>query len=128
MKVPRPLVIGDVVTFSYETFARKGEFVNPTIFQIRSDVTWPEVVHNSILEEQHNTSHNNSINNMKEKNGKEKVLRNNAHRYWTTKTMRLFFKNVAKKKKLDPLLADTWYSIAPYEIKQLEVHFIVFKF
>jgi hypothetical protein len=35
---------GDVVTFSYETFARRDVPVNPTIFRLRSDLSWDDLV------------------------------------------------------------------------------------
>jgi hypothetical protein len=48
-----PPAIGDVVTFSYESHARRDLPVNPKIFRIRTDVTWEEVVYNSSLERQY---------------------------------------------------------------------------
>jgi hypothetical protein len=35
---------GDVVTFSYEKHPKQTTPINPTIFRIRKDVTWEEVV------------------------------------------------------------------------------------
>ena len=36
--------IGDVVTFSYESFSRRDTPVNPIIYRTRSDVLWDDVV------------------------------------------------------------------------------------
>ena len=41
---------GDVVTFSYDDYSRKALPVNPTIFQIRQDLAWDDVVRNFLRE------------------------------------------------------------------------------
>lgn len=43
--------------------------------------------------------------------------------YWTSekgRNMREFFENIARRRNLDPLVADTWYSISRSEIKDLQ--------
>lgn len=37
---------GEVVTFSYDTMARRDIPTSPRIFRIRKDVSWEEVVQN----------------------------------------------------------------------------------
>lgn len=41
---PRPL-LGDIVTFSYDSFARRAVPVNPKISRIRIDISWEHVTH-----------------------------------------------------------------------------------
>ena len=43
---------GDIVTFSYDDFSRKALPVNPTIFQIRQDLAWDDVVANYLRDPQ----------------------------------------------------------------------------
>eukprot|EP00026_Physarum_polycephalum_P001430 Phypoly_transcript_01431.p1 GENE.Phypoly_transcript_01431~~Phypoly_transcript_01431.p1 ORF type:complete len:429 (+),score=43.62 Phypoly_transcript_01431:2047-3333(+) len=43
--------IGEVVTFSYERYGHKEYFVNPTVYQVRSDISWNDVVQNSKTEQ-----------------------------------------------------------------------------
>ena len=104
--VPR-ITIGDVATFSYENFAKKSEFVNPTIFRIRTDVTWPEVVYNS--------RESQTWSKVKERE------RRSARRFWTEKAMRGVLEESANKKQMDPLLPDTWFHISPADVEQVEV-------
>jgi hypothetical protein len=47
--IPTPNV-GDVVTFSYEIHARRELPVNPEIYRVRTDVSWEEVILNSLKE------------------------------------------------------------------------------
>lgn len=44
---------GDVVTFSYEVHARRELPVNPVIERVRFDVSWEDVVLNSIKEKKY---------------------------------------------------------------------------
>lgn len=37
---------GDVVTFSYESNSRRDAPVNPTIYRVRTDLSWDDVVLN----------------------------------------------------------------------------------
>ena len=43
VEVPR-LSVGDVVTFSYESFSRKHIPVNPIIHRLRTDLSWHHVI------------------------------------------------------------------------------------
>ena len=38
--------VGDVVSFSFEIYARRDVPARPTIYRIRTDVSWEDVVHN----------------------------------------------------------------------------------
>lgn len=37
------LKIGDVVSFSYSSFSRRGSPANPTVYKKRDDVAWSEI-------------------------------------------------------------------------------------
>lgn len=45
-----PPSVGDIVSFSAESFSRRAAPVGPRIFRIRTDVSWDDVVANSISE------------------------------------------------------------------------------
>ena len=45
------LAVGDVVSFSYENYARRDLPVNPKIYRVRTDLSWQEVVYSSVKEE-----------------------------------------------------------------------------
>jgi hypothetical protein len=45
--IPTPAV-GDVVSFSYEGNARREMPVSPKIYRIRTDLSWDDVVHNVV--------------------------------------------------------------------------------
>lgn len=47
---PVPPESGDIVSFSCENHARSEVPVNPKIYRIRQDLTWPEVVRNEAEE------------------------------------------------------------------------------
>lgn len=118
------IAVGDVVTFSY----KKGEeYANATIYQIRTDLSWAEIVKND-NNYNNNTSKNiisdneiqsNNNNNSSPPKNSTKI---NTKRSWTESTMRLYLENVAKKKNLDPLLPETWYNISPASIHKTEVY------
>lgn len=40
--------LGDVVTFSYESNIRRDIPVHPKIYRIRTDISWEEVMYNSL--------------------------------------------------------------------------------
>lgn len=46
----RKLDVGDVVTFSYESNARRDVPIGPKIYRIRTDLSWREVVANTAAE------------------------------------------------------------------------------
>lgn len=48
--LPNLPAIGDVVTFSFESQARKDIPVNPVVYRIRSDVAWEDIVNNFLKE------------------------------------------------------------------------------
>jgi hypothetical protein len=49
VEIPTPR-IGEVVTFSYETMARRDVPTNPRIYRIRKDLSWEDVVANYLRE------------------------------------------------------------------------------
>ena len=40
------IAIGDIVSFSFETYSRRDTPVHPKILRIRQDITWQNVIHN----------------------------------------------------------------------------------
>lgn len=44
----QPLHVGDVVTFSFSTYSTTGKPIEPTILQVRKDISWRDVVVDSI--------------------------------------------------------------------------------
>lgn len=45
--------------------------------------------------------------------------------HWTKQNMEEFFKKIAKSKNLDPLLAETWYSMPIDVIRATKVIFLI---
>eukprot|EP00026_Physarum_polycephalum_P001974 Phypoly_transcript_01978.p1 GENE.Phypoly_transcript_01978~~Phypoly_transcript_01978.p1 ORF type:complete len:752 (+),score=127.08 Phypoly_transcript_01978:45-2300(+) len=91
---------GDIVTLEYESYSRKSAPVNPTIVRIRTDLRWEDVVADFVISDP-------------QRNAKNYVTKPKG--YWTDesgKNLRNFFEEFAKSKNLDPLLAETWYSIS----------------
>lgn len=114
---------GDVVTFWFESFSRNAVPVKPTIYRIRTDIAWKDVMHN----------HAKDISQSQMLNGTSNVLHYSyflvetsqkaigviPFGYWTTekgKNMRKFFERFAKSRDSDPLLPETWYSIVRSDI------------
>lgn len=52
VRIPKPS-IGDVVTFSFDSYARRDLPVNPKIYRIRTDISWDDVQHNYAKEKQY---------------------------------------------------------------------------
>lgn len=50
--IPTPDV-GEVVSFFYETNARREKPVNPRVYRVRADISWEEVVYNFVEESEH---------------------------------------------------------------------------
>jgi len=50
-----PLAVGDVVTFSYESYSRREVPLNPKIQRVRTDLSWEEVLQNEAQETFHRT-------------------------------------------------------------------------
>ena len=50
MKTDRKPIRGDVVTFSFQNYAKFVAPVNPTIEKIRTDLSWDDVVMNHFIE------------------------------------------------------------------------------
>eukprot|EP00026_Physarum_polycephalum_P001538 Phypoly_transcript_01540.p1 GENE.Phypoly_transcript_01540~~Phypoly_transcript_01540.p1 ORF type:complete len:1069 (+),score=95.14 Phypoly_transcript_01540:45-3251(+) len=106
--IPTPPV-GSVVTFSYESNARRDDPVHPQIFRLRSDLQWEDVVYNAIRDKKYLSGHLRTAGFTSRPPG-----------YWTPKNMRLFMESFAKSKNLDPLLPETWYKISPREFLKLK--------
>eukprot|EP00026_Physarum_polycephalum_P001261 Phypoly_transcript_01262.p1 GENE.Phypoly_transcript_01262~~Phypoly_transcript_01262.p1 ORF type:complete len:970 (+),score=114.54 Phypoly_transcript_01262:138-3047(+) len=92
------LSVGDVVSFSYENYARRDLPMNAKIYRIRTDISWPEVVYSSVKEE-------------KFLSGAVAGFTTQPPNYWTKANMRKFMENAARARQLDPLRAETWYSL-----------------
>eukprot|EP00026_Physarum_polycephalum_P000538 Phypoly_transcript_00539.p1 GENE.Phypoly_transcript_00539~~Phypoly_transcript_00539.p1 ORF type:complete len:959 (+),score=132.38 Phypoly_transcript_00539:57-2933(+) len=102
----KKLTVGDVVTFSYESNARRDVPISPKIYRIRTDLSWREVVENAAAEKKFLNEHV-PVNFTSKPQG-----------HWSPKNMRKFLENFAKAKNLDPLLPETWSKIQPREIHE----------
>eukprot|EP00026_Physarum_polycephalum_P001524 Phypoly_transcript_01526.p1 GENE.Phypoly_transcript_01526~~Phypoly_transcript_01526.p1 ORF type:complete len:780 (-),score=98.01 Phypoly_transcript_01526:986-3034(-) len=100
VEVPIPLTGGDVVTFSFEVNARRDLPVNPKIYRIRTDVSWPEIVQNYKRDQQFLSD-----------SSQVAGFKSQPLGHWTKKTMRNFMEKFAKLWKMDPLVPDTWYRL-----------------
>eukprot|EP00026_Physarum_polycephalum_P002023 Phypoly_transcript_02027.p1 GENE.Phypoly_transcript_02027~~Phypoly_transcript_02027.p1 ORF type:complete len:816 (+),score=61.48 Phypoly_transcript_02027:208-2655(+) len=88
--IPTP-AIGDIVSFSHDSFSRGDLPLNPVIYRVRSDLLWE--------------NDNTSVSSM-------------ADDYWTPRNMRLFMENFTKNKAMGPLRPDTSSLISEKEIRQ----------
>eukprot|EP00026_Physarum_polycephalum_P003600 Phypoly_transcript_03613.p1 GENE.Phypoly_transcript_03613~~Phypoly_transcript_03613.p1 ORF type:complete len:792 (+),score=79.66 Phypoly_transcript_03613:110-2377(+) len=98
--IPAPAK-GDIVTFSYEVHARRELPVNAEIYRVRTDLSWKDVLLNSLRESKSLNTHLENFTNQ-------------PPGYWSNELMRAYMEDVAKKFDMDPLLPSTWYSI-PYQ-------------
>eukprot|EP00026_Physarum_polycephalum_P002429 Phypoly_transcript_02435.p1 GENE.Phypoly_transcript_02435~~Phypoly_transcript_02435.p1 ORF type:complete len:884 (+),score=75.70 Phypoly_transcript_02435:120-2771(+) len=95
IELPSP---GDIVTFSYEAFARRDVPVNPTIFRIRTDLAWDDLVERATRSKKY-------LNETSE----VKELNTLVQGQWTLRTMRQYMENFARGRNMDPLEPKTWY-------------------
>eukprot|EP00026_Physarum_polycephalum_P003961 Phypoly_transcript_03978.p1 GENE.Phypoly_transcript_03978~~Phypoly_transcript_03978.p1 ORF type:complete len:727 (+),score=78.73 Phypoly_transcript_03978:92-2272(+) len=103
--LPSP-AIGDVVTFSCDNFSRQELPVSPKIIRIRTDVLWEDVVLNLATEK-------------RQLNSQSLVFGDYTVKpagFWNLKNMRKFLEDFARKRKLDPHVASTWYNLTAKEI------------
>eukprot|EP00026_Physarum_polycephalum_P003660 Phypoly_transcript_03673.p1 GENE.Phypoly_transcript_03673~~Phypoly_transcript_03673.p1 ORF type:complete len:675 (+),score=95.36 Phypoly_transcript_03673:213-2237(+) len=102
--------IGDIVTLEYESHARKDVPVGPKIVRIRTDVSWEDVLRDYARD-----------NSLRKSNTKE--LWNLADR----KKARKFFEDFATGMGMDPLIAETWYSIPRQLLEERGAHPSLFR-
>eukprot|EP00026_Physarum_polycephalum_P001621 Phypoly_transcript_01623.p1 GENE.Phypoly_transcript_01623~~Phypoly_transcript_01623.p1 ORF type:complete len:1048 (-),score=160.89 Phypoly_transcript_01623:116-2998(-) len=105
VQIPTPSP-GDVVSFSYDMHTRRDLPVNPVIYKLRNDLSWEDVVRNHVQEEKHILER------------KSEHFRTKPHGHWNIRNMQSLMEQIAKEKNMDPLLAETWYSLSPSEIRQ----------
>lgn len=123
--------VGDVVTFSYSANARREVPVDPTITRVRHDLRWEHVLAEDYKQSHLHQSRSDSIG---AELSHEVANYSEPSGHWSDKgiseknksNMRNFFENIARRRNLDPLLPDTWYSIPRKEVEQTRVspHFI----
>lgn len=120
------IAVGDVVTFSFEKYAHKKEFfINPIIYQLRTDLSWEDVVANAIahLEPFYPFSFSNQktcVATAATKTPHHLLFtkkpfcktKKNAQRRWTEESMRLFLEDVARKYNMEPTNPDTWKKLS----------------
>lgn len=97
--ITRPRV-GDVISFTYESHARRSAPVGPKIIRRRTDLTWQDVVHSSKRD---------GLQAFLSESSKVKGFSSRPIGHWTSKAMRTFLENFAKNRNLDPLDPHTWY-------------------
>ena len=135
---------GDIVTFSYDSYARRSEPVNPSIIRIRQDMTWDDVVRN--YESEAPVQDPNTGNLLSELyhfstlfllsllfladfpflETPTKIMKytEQPQGHWTSKSgsnLRFFFEEFAKNRSLDPHLPETWYNISRQAIGEVPV-------
>eukprot|EP00026_Physarum_polycephalum_P001397 Phypoly_transcript_01398.p1 GENE.Phypoly_transcript_01398~~Phypoly_transcript_01398.p1 ORF type:complete len:808 (+),score=111.44 Phypoly_transcript_01398:465-2888(+) len=101
--IPTPK-IGQIVTFSYERRTHTDQPINPSIVKVREDLSWRDVVQNSHKEKKYLNEYSNVL---------PLDLR-------ASQRMRQYLENYAKSKQMDPLLPETWYSLAYSAIQQFQ--------
>jgi hypothetical protein len=124
--VPRPK-IGDIVTFSYDSFARRELPVNPKICRIRTDLQWLDVL--SSTEKLYFTgmsflkllSYLLLAKMSRLDTATTQGFTTKPIGHWTRKNMRLFLERLAKNRGMDPLVADTWYNTLRREMNEITV-------
>eukprot|EP00026_Physarum_polycephalum_P002112 Phypoly_transcript_02116.p1 GENE.Phypoly_transcript_02116~~Phypoly_transcript_02116.p1 ORF type:complete len:954 (+),score=114.83 Phypoly_transcript_02116:59-2920(+) len=100
--VPK-LEVGDIVSFSYDSYGRGHAPVNPKVYRIRTDLSWEDVCRNYASERMHLNAHL-QVSGFATESRKE----------MSTNSMRSYMEYLAAQSKKDPLLPDTWYNF-PYE-------------
>ena len=131
-----PIKKGDIVTFIYESYSRNSVPLKPEICRVRRDKTWTHVVRDFSASVPKKTVLNSTIlllhsvltlfrcfidTNV---DSSQEIVRFSPkpHRFWTSDNRhnaRLFFENVARSRKMDPLVAENWY---PLTNKIIESH------
>eukprot|EP00026_Physarum_polycephalum_P000948 Phypoly_transcript_00949.p1 GENE.Phypoly_transcript_00949~~Phypoly_transcript_00949.p1 ORF type:complete len:1118 (+),score=84.56 Phypoly_transcript_00949:49-3402(+) len=103
------LAIGDVVSFSYESGARRELPVNPQIYRVRTDIEWEDVVESAANEQRF-------------LNDSSAVPGFTSHPlyHWNLKNMRSLLESLAKNKSMDPLSPETWYNLNSSAIRELK--------
>eukprot|EP00026_Physarum_polycephalum_P003804 Phypoly_transcript_03819.p1 GENE.Phypoly_transcript_03819~~Phypoly_transcript_03819.p1 ORF type:complete len:654 (+),score=64.41 Phypoly_transcript_03819:47-2008(+) len=94
--------LGAIVSVSFDNAARRDAPVNAKVYRVRRDVEWEDVVRNAM--------YNKDLSQIQVNFSSRPVG------HWTGKNMRLMLMNVAKSKRMDPLIADTWYQISSNEL------------
>eukprot|EP00026_Physarum_polycephalum_P002957 Phypoly_transcript_02966.p1 GENE.Phypoly_transcript_02966~~Phypoly_transcript_02966.p1 ORF type:complete len:695 (+),score=87.59 Phypoly_transcript_02966:171-2087(+) len=105
---------GSIVTLQFDHFSRHEIPVNPTFVRIRTDVIWEEIVRNYALSGP-NTLNFHSHGIMK--------FSSKPMYYWTSGNLankKKFLENFARKRGLDPLLPQTWYSFSKTDFTKEE--------
>jgi hypothetical protein len=115
--IPTPK-IGQVVTFSYETMARRDVPTNPKIYRVRDDVDWNDLVHNFYKEKKVlNGTSSYSLFFFFPPRISLSIIIERSHvtafaikekGYWTPENMRAYLEDFAKSRNMDPLLPETW--------------------
>eukprot|EP00026_Physarum_polycephalum_P002644 Phypoly_transcript_02652.p1 GENE.Phypoly_transcript_02652~~Phypoly_transcript_02652.p1 ORF type:complete len:698 (+),score=61.56 Phypoly_transcript_02652:137-2095(+) len=96
--------LGDIVSFSYDESSRLDIPNHPSVFRIRTDIEWDDVVSSSCTE----------------KSGTSAVFKTKPLHYWTEGNLRKHLEQIALSMNLDPLLASTWHTITPSKLADFE--------
>eukprot|EP00026_Physarum_polycephalum_P001768 Phypoly_transcript_01770.p1 GENE.Phypoly_transcript_01770~~Phypoly_transcript_01770.p1 ORF type:complete len:893 (+),score=154.72 Phypoly_transcript_01770:58-2736(+) len=101
---------GEVVTFSYESSARREIPLGPRILRVRGDLTWEDVVRMDSAQ---------GASQLSGSTAKSFGYAPKPTRYWTSEkgaNMRTVFEAIAKNGNFDPLVAENWYEYTPADI------------
>lgn len=119
--------MGDVVTFTYDSFSPKSIPTRPKIYRIRTDTTWKEILrdfaqNNPQIQPLAGIGTQNTISMLIIIESSRKTLGSAApvpFNYWSAKTgmnMRAYFERFARENKFDPLIAENWYAVPAHKI------------
>ena len=133
---------GDVVTFTYDDYSRRDTPFNARIYRVRDDLSWEEVVQRYLRDTPHaqalpltgtlllslppfycllifflGRSH------------AALDFKQQKHSYWTanhSKNARSFFENFARRRNMDPLIPENWYSVSWKTIQNIKVEILIY--
>lgn len=116
---------GDVVTFSYNV--RNAVMVEPRVTRVRKDLEWQDVLHSHFQDSPNGniiriTTH--IVLTFELEATKTALNFSTSSEYWTSKrgrNTRVLLENIARSKNMDPLLAQTWYSIPRQLVMDVQV-------
>lgn len=115
-----PVKKGDIVTLAYESYTRSLTPVNPTIIRIRTDVSWKDISSGSSAQAQLNGTVLflvDTLTNFTQHEFSEPSLRGVGFGHQPSfdeekrKQLRGYLEGFARNLGLDPLIAESWYSI-----------------
>lgn len=112
------LQVGNIVTFTCDSFSPHGVPTLPTIIKIRKDVDWSDLVSASISGNVSNVL-NNMVRRVRSSTQPTSVACEAIRRlpHGQTKQWRQLFVKIARERNFDPLVASNWYKLRRGELQ-----------